>query len=118
MQATRNVFFMLLLVFPIWGCATGGPPADTSNKKLAAAVVQLEGFAKTVKYAAERGMIPRERAGEVKAALLSAQISLDVWRRAPDDLTAGSNALAALRVMQLVLDSMATVIKPLEGPPT
>lgn len=115
MIALRNLFLLLVVVLPVWSCATGSPPADTSNKKLAAAITQLEGAARTVEYSARRGLIPAERAGEVKNALLAAQTALGAWKAAPDSLEGQDKALAALQILQVVLDSITTLVVPPDG---
>jgi hypothetical protein len=105
----RNVIASFFLLFFVVGCAgTDGSRMvvpETANERLAAAEVTYEGAVTSIRDLITVGVVkPGTETGDKLAkGIITARLALDAWGAAPNDPTAMSTALTALKALQSVL---------------
>jgi len=115
MKYLKNLAAGFLLLF-VAGCAGGHIP-ETSYQRLAYAETQYAAVVEALIELKDQGIIPDEKDEVIIAAIMAARGSLTLWQEFPDSDERQDAALAALRVVQTILNMIReTLTKPLVVP--
>lgn len=102
-------FVALLLV--VGGCSSV-PAPETPRERIVAAEAAYQAALATIGDMIDQGTIRKEHVPDIKAAIITARAALNAWQDAPDSRSHMTTALAAIRTLQEVLNSIAATAEP------
>jgi hypothetical protein len=106
-----------LLAVVLLGLAACAVTPETPRERLVAAETTYQAAVATVRDLALAGRITQEQAPRVRAAIVAARTSLDLWHANPDGSAAMQAALSSIAVLQSILNQIAPPSTERAAPP-
>jgi len=99
----KRLFAPLLLIFTLTGCGTAAVMPQTGPERLRVAIAAYESLELTIQDGVLQGHIKGQQAVEVKTAKNAAKAALDAWVLLPNDPSAETAWILALKGAQVLL---------------